>query len=305
MRGRRPQRHHQPRAFIITFSGHDGSRPTHTLASVLTDKMNPPDQKEPQSSGSQEQKVFGLGRPASFGTRNGHLRLDRNRSQSASTPGSTSTGTEPTSPKSKSLPALLPQAELYSHLLDTTTEVAPHPAALSPSLRSSSFSRRFSTPPHLSPILSPGRSRPPSPLASKTCSSSNIGYFDFKPSVMDTPMLDADRHRRVSVTSDTVLTPADDAQLSWCSSSPRALSQRGSEDPFTKAPASPELGWKLTGGDSPSSGTLERRARRRQVIRLDSFGGEGLLRKPSSRRLPDSDPDVGTETASVEIQASP
>ncbi|EJT52053.1 hypothetical protein A1Q1_06766 [Trichosporon asahii var. asahii CBS 2479] len=240
-----------------------------------------------------------------FSTPRSTILHDHKRSQSASAtdpdPLSQLSTTEPTTPKSKSLPPLLPPAELYSHLRDTTTEVAPHPATLSPLLRSSSFRRRFSTPPHLSPVRSPCRSRPPSPLATKTHSgSSSSGYFDFMPmSGTDTPMLDRDREcqaqgRRGSIGSDALLlTPAEERQFNlsgWntnsTASTPRTLSQRGSEDQLHKsAAASPEPGSKLSGGDSPSTGTLERRARRRQVVRLDSFGGEGLMRKPSTRHL--------------------
>lgn len=241
--------------------------------------------------------------PSTPKTTNPH---DHKRSQSASAtepdPVSKLSATEPTTPKSKSLPPLLPPADLYSHLRDTTTEVAPHPATLSPLMRTSSFRRRFSTPPNLSPVRSPCRSRPPSPLATKTHSgSSSSGYFDFMPmSGTDTPMLDRDREcqtqgRRGSIGSDALLlTPAEERQFSlsgWNTSSttstPRTLSQRGSEDQLNKLSAapSPEPGSKLSGGDSPSTGTLERRARRRQVVRLDSFGGEGLMRKPSTRHL--------------------
>lgn len=224
----------------------------------------------------------------------------------------------PTTPKSKSLPPLLPPAELYSHLRDTTTEVAPHPATLSPLLRSSSFRRRFSTPPHLGPVRSPCRTRPPSPLATKTHSgSSSSGYFDFMPmSGTDTPMLDRDREcqaqgRRGSLGSDALLlTPAEERQFSisgWntnsAASTPRTISQHGSEDKLNMSPvaASPEPGSKLSGGDSPSTGTLERRARRRQVVRLDSFGGEGLMRKPSTRHLDGSLP--GSEMAQLPAEA--
>lgn len=237
--------------------------------------------------------------------------FDHKRSYSASATDSTPRAqTEPSTPKSKSLPPLLPPNELYSHLRDTTTEIAPHPAALSPLLRSSSFRRRLSTPPHLSPVHSvhSARSRPPSPLATKTPGGSG-GYFDLVPqSGADTPLLDREREgqgRRGSACSDALMTPAEERQFSTpgsesAASTPRSLSQRGSEDQLPRVPE-PEPGSKLSGGDSPASGTLERRARRRQVVRLDSFGGEGLARKPSARRLsaaaPGPEPVPGGTTA--------
>lgn len=207
--------------------------------------------------------------------------------------------------KSKWLPPLNSPTALYSHLRDTTTEVAPHPTTLSSLVRSSSFRRRF-TPPHLSPVKSsPSRSRPPSPLATKTHSgSSSSGYFDFVPGCTagtDTPMLYREPliRRRGSISSDALMTPAEENQ--WLNSNstglPSTLPRSDSEPSWAPAsappstpaqaptPPSPEAGSKLSGGDSPSTGTLERRERRRQVVRLDSFGGEGLMRKPSVRRL--------------------
>lgn len=267
--------------------------------------------------------------PVSYASRpEGASFHDHKRSQSASAATDRVSEMHPSAVKTGSLPPILPPSELYSHLRDTTTEVAPHPVMLSPLLRSSSFRKRLSTPLHLTPTESPSRSRPPSPLATKTHSGSSSsgsgGYFDFIPGGgMDTPMLDHEFQgqglRRGSVNSDAfLLTPAEERQFSmssWItnngsstlSSSPRTLSQRGSQDQLNKAamPPSPESGSKLSGGDSPSRGTLERRARRREVVRLDSFGGEGLVRKPSARRLagfPGS--DLAPLTAGVEVSSS-
>ncbi|KAL1409453.1 hypothetical protein Q8F55_003436 [Vanrija albida] len=52
----------------------------------------------------------------------------------------------------------------------------------------------------------------------------------------------------------------------------------------TASPTVAETGLKLVPVDGPSSGQLERKEKSvRGVIRLDSFGGEGLQRKPSGR----------------------
>lgn len=51
----------------------------------------------------------------------------------------------------------------------------------------------------------------------------------------------------------------------------------------TASPTVAETGLKLVPVDGPSSGQLERKEKNKDVIRLDSFGGEGLQRKPSGR----------------------
>ncbi|EJT47077.1 hypothetical protein A1Q1_04186 [Trichosporon asahii var. asahii CBS 2479] len=54
--------------------------------------------------------------------------------------------------------------------------------------------------------------------------------------------------------------------------------------PLAGAPTLAETGMRLSPDSSHPSGQLERKSPRPRLVRLDSFGGEGLERKPSTRR---------------------
>jgi hypothetical protein len=72
---------------------------------------------------------------------------------------------------------------------------------------------------------------------------------------------------------------------------------------ITSVPAGPtlaETGLRLSPDCSHASGQLERKSPRPCLVRLDSFGGEGLERKPSSRRNTD---DIEEDTADTAVDA--